>query len=310
MLGVTQTTIFSGSMWKNEHDDEHVTTHSHDFSLSVYLSFQELLDYLVQLLGSENDKVRALAENIGLFQQGADLTLSAPPLQPNSTIPDTSSQSTTTTTTPKKAAAAPTTKTVEPQKPTPQPKHTHKKKKQSTQPRTAKTPPRRQTNTPSNPTPAEASPKPPQTNHNKSSKNKTTTSIVLPKKSRPTRGEPKFVCGCFGTFHKPLTNCLFCGRIACEKEGYTYCAFCGYMVERSPPGSSSTADKHKERLLRFDREHARRTFVLDDQADFFTTQQARNWVGSEEERKAMEEKEEEQLLASRQRPKMQLQIDL
>ena len=300
-------------MWRNEHDDEHATTHSHDFSLSAYLSFQELLDYLVQLLGSENDKVRALAENIGLFQQGADLTLSAPPLQPNSTIPDTPSHSTTataTTTTPKKAAAAPTTKTVEPQKPTPQPKHTQKKK-QSTQPRAAKTPPRRQTNTPSNPTPAEASPKPPQTNHNKSSKNKTTTSIVLPKKSRPTRGEPKFVCGCFGTFHKPLTNCLFCGRIACEKEGYTYCAFCGYMVERPPPGgSSSTADKHKERLLRFDREYAKRTFVLDDQADFFTTQQARNWVGSEEERKAMEEKEEEQLLASRQRPKMQLQIDL
>lgn len=50
-------------------------------------------------------------------------------------------------------------------------------------------------------------------------------------KPHPTRGKATKVCGCFGTKHKPLTNCLYCGRISCELEGYGFCAFCGYMVE-------------------------------------------------------------------------------
>jgi Putative zinc finger motif, C2HC5-type len=50
-------------------------------------------------------------------------------------------------------------------------------------------------------------------------------------KSHPKRGKAKKVCGCFGTKHNPLTNCLYCGRISCELEGYDFCAFCGYMVE-------------------------------------------------------------------------------
>jgi hypothetical protein len=47
----------------------------------------------------------------------------------------------------------------------------------------------------------------------------------------PSRGTPKVVCGCFGTKHKPLTNCLFCGRISCTREGYDFCPFCGFQVE-------------------------------------------------------------------------------
>jgi hypothetical protein len=39
------------------------------------------------------------------------------------------------------------------------------------------------------------------------------------------------VCGCYGTRHKALTNCLYCGRISCTLEGYDFCSFCGYMVE-------------------------------------------------------------------------------
>ncbi len=60
-----------------------------------------------------------------------------------------------------------------------------------------------------------------------------TVPLVLEKveKSRPTRGKATTVCGCFGIVHKPLTNCLYCGRISCSKEGYDFCPFCGYMVE-------------------------------------------------------------------------------
>jgi hypothetical protein len=54
---------------------------------------------------------------------------------------------------------------------------------------------------------------------------------VVPK-SHPERGKAKIVCGCFGTKHGPLTNCLYCGRISCSQEGYGFCPFCGFMVEQ------------------------------------------------------------------------------
>ncbi len=52
-------------------------------------------------------------------------------------------------------------------------------------------------------------------------------------KSHPARGKAKVVCGCFGTKYKALTNCLYCGRIICEAEGYGFCPFCGFMVEEA-----------------------------------------------------------------------------
>jgi hypothetical protein len=55
-------------------------------------------------------------------------------------------------------------------------------------------------------------------------------------KTRPTRGKATAVCGCFGAVHAPLTNCLLCGRISCTKEGYGFCAFCGFMVEEVKDG--------------------------------------------------------------------------
>jgi hypothetical protein len=50
-------------------------------------------------------------------------------------------------------------------------------------------------------------------------------------KTPPRKGTAAYNCGCFGSIHKALTNCLYCGRISCENEGYDYCPFCGYLVE-------------------------------------------------------------------------------
>jgi hypothetical protein len=50
-------------------------------------------------------------------------------------------------------------------------------------------------------------------------------------KSHPARGRATVVCGCYGTKHPALTNCLYCGRISCSVEGYGYCPFCGMMVD-------------------------------------------------------------------------------
>lgn len=121
-------------------------------------------------------------------------------------------------------------------------------------------------------------------------------------KSHPARGKPKIVCGCFGTKYKALTNCLYCGRISCEKEGYDFCPFCGFMVEPGLNGNEK-AFLQKERLLRFDRDFARRTKVFDDQADF---QAPSTWM-SEEEKKEAEENELKHF-ESLKRPKQTLKL--
>ena len=104
--------------------------------------------------------------------------------------------------------------------------------------------------------------------------------------ARPSRGEAKRVCGCFGTSCAPLTNCLRCGRISCRTEGYGYCAFCGYLIEKvivkeGGKGKLTEAELHKERLLRYDKELAQRTTVLDDQADYFEAGSV-EWLTGEE----------------------------
>jgi hypothetical protein len=153
-----------------------------------------------------------------------------------------------------------------------------------------------------------------------------------PPKSRPPKGKASVVCGCYGALHKPLTNCLYCGRISCEREGYDFCPFCGVLVEQVIGGEgyvpmtyvccvllpcivvcsthsfsfiSTKAWEHKERLLRFDRDFARRTVVLDDQADFFTSN--KSWL-TEEERIVAEEKQAEQMEKLRTRAKQTLDI--
>ena len=107
------------------------------------------------------------------------------------------------------------------------------------------------------------------------------------KKYHPTKGKATIICGCFGSLHKPLTNCLYCGRISCAREGYDFCAFCGLQVEQVMEKSSDAATLHKNRLLRFDREFARRTVIFDDQADYFSNQTS-TWLTEDEKDEAKE----------------------
>ena len=130
----------------------------------------------------------------------------------------------------------------------------------------------------------------------------------------PQRGKAIVVCGCFGTVHKPLTNCLHCGRIACENEGYSYCGFCGYLIEkaavagRNRDGKFDKALLHKERLLKFDREFTKRTHVYDDQADYFSNTTS-TWL-DERERNDAEEKDEARRKDIHERKKQTLTLDL
>jgi len=125
----------------------------------------------------------------------------------------------------------------------------------------------------------------------------------------PPRGKAPLDCGCFGTYHQPLANCLFCGRIACTAEGYNFCPFCGYLVEQvkvSEELRNDPAWRHKERLLQFDREFASRTIVLDDMANYESDQVAA-WLTPEQQAEAAQ-KEQERQDQLHKRKNMQLNI--
>jgi hypothetical protein len=67
------------------------------------------------------------------------------------------------------------------------------------------------------------------------------------KQKKPVQGRPNFIvgfvdhtapppidynfeCGCFGTEHDVINNCLNCGRIICTREGERPCPYCGELV--------------------------------------------------------------------------------
>ena len=134
--------------------------------------------------------------------------------------------------------------------------------------------------------------------NNQSSRNKTDIPNVnnLEKKhpSMPIKGKAKINCSCYGTIHKPLINCLHCGRIACTKEGYGYCPFCSYLIEEHRMAEGEEIEKallHKERLLQFDRDSASRTQVYDSQADYYSNSSS-NWLSEKEQLDAAIKEEE------------------
>ncbi len=126
------------------------------------------------------------------------------------------------------------------------------------------------------------------------------------------KGKAKIICGCFGTKHKPLTNCLHCGRISCEVEGYDFCPHCHILIEDfrqriRGDRTSSSALLHKERLLEFDRTAAARTHILDDQEDYFVS--SNSMWSTQEEQKNAKEKEEERRKLLHERQKQTLAIN-
>jgi Putative zinc finger motif, C2HC5-type len=118
----------------------------------------------------------------------------------------------------------------------------------------------------------------------------------FPPRKRPSKlqGTASIICGCYGTIHKSCTNCLRCGRITCEKEGYEiYCPFCGYWIDLpsnmtneieglTTTSTSSASWLAKERLLRLDQTQASQMEVYDDQEDYYSTATSSAWLTQEE----------------------------
>ncbi|GMI00436.1 hypothetical protein TrVE_jg11465 [Triparma verrucosa] len=102
-------------------------------------------------------------------------------------------------------------------------------------------------------------------------------------------------CSCFGTLHPILTNCLSCGYLTCVVEGYDFCPYCKVEIREAEEGEGKE-EKHKRRLLEFDRESAKRTVIFDDQADYFSNSSS-TWLNDEEreEARAKDEGERKEL---------------
>lgn len=160
---------------------------------------------------------------------------------------------------------------------------------------------------------------------------KTPSVQAQPKRpSQLPKGKASVVCGCFGTMHRPLANCIACGRISCEREGLDFCPFCGTLVmEVTAPdpdeyvGSSverigvlmyrsfmfhsaaaTKAWAQKETILKYQREGSRRSQIFDDQADYLGASESR-WL-TEEERVEAEANEADRVTAKR--PNMALSL--
>ncbi|RHZ51099.1 hypothetical protein CDV55_100426 [Aspergillus turcosus] len=128
--------------------------------------------------------------------------------------------------------------------------------------------------------------------------------------TNPTLGGGRQKCNCYATIHplfEPAPNCLNCGKIICSLEGLQPCSFCGtpllsneevqsmireLRAERgqekmrahnesvhreggpgpTPMGSSKldAAKAHRDKLLQFQAQNAKRTRVVDEAADFET----------------------------------------
>lgn len=128
---------------------------------------------------------------------------------------------------------------------------------------------------------------------------------VQTKGSQPAPRPDRRICGCFATHHDYVSSCRQCGRIHCSSEGVGSCLFCGedlllpcsaesiqeFFQGGNVDESTIAAYKQKDKLLLFDREHAKRTQVKDAQGDYYETS---TWLTAEE-KAAIDEKERARL---------------
>lgn len=114
-------------------------------------------------------------------------------------------------------------------------------------------------------------------------------------------------CNCEAVKHKLINNCIKCGRIVCEQEGSGPCLFCGHLVcnleeqmliessskkgenlkksllQQQRPKGWEEAMAMRNKLLEYDRSSEKRTTVIDDESDYFTSNSV--WLSDGERKK-------------------------
>jgi activating signal cointegrator 1 len=272
--------------------------------LLVVLCWQELLQYLSEFLGSDTPAIRDFADQVARFKRNEPLVVETPNVKPPART--------------KPSTLDPPAKEVRPSTRTTSSSSTSKEvqKGQSTAAslRNVRGTSAKTAEKPKAPPVSTAASAPQDRSPAKPTAQEPTKPVSVPK-SRPRQGNNPVKCGCYGRIHSPLTNCLYCGRVACEREGYSFCAYCGYIVEEvvAPPSAEGGGDtaaaaawRHKERLLRYDRDFAARTTVFDDQADYYSQDSA--WLTAEERERAEQQEREKREELLRKRMQLNLRI--
>ena len=256
------------------------------------------MEYLSQLLGSETPEILAFVENVGRYNRGEEVTLLE--TSESASNEDSKPKSSDTRTESQQVNSGNMNNKKSNKNEALQARR--KQKKGRTPP-----PPKKAVVSASMDSSGKKPPPPKKSQLNNAvSPNEISKEEEKPvKKSHPKRGKAQIVCGCYGTKHEPLTNCLYCGRISCTREGYDFCPFCGWMIEEIESKGNSKSWVQKERLLRFDREFARRTQIFDDQADF---QSPSTWM-TDQERMDAEERELNRIEEMK-RPKQMLSLSI
>lgn len=151
-------------------------------------------------MGSSTEKVQSFANNVFAFQNGESLKL--PSKDDDSTKKNQEAEAIAAPTFDSKPSSVPVIShaksSSQPQKEEAQPKKLESKKKISASATTKAATLSAKKDSPASSTLSTAEPFPEQ----KEDKTETV------KKSTPQKGKPSFVCGCYGTKHKPLANCL------------------------------------------------------------------------------------------------------
>jgi len=137
--------------------------------------------------------------------------------------------------------------------------------------------------------------------------------------------------------HNVLTNCLNCGKVITEQEGWGPCLFCGnplevgdrrtgikrgdergrIEVDGRPAGddderynaSFQRAVATKDRLLSYDRDAKRRTKVYDDATDWYS-EAANPWLSEKQREEAKAKGQDEERRRREERRKIHATIDI
>lgn len=122
-------------------------------------------------------------------------------------------------------------------------------------------------------------------------------------------------CLCNARRHALLCNCLSCGKVICEQEGEGLCLYCGadpdvpYVPSAAGKEEAEKAVRQKERLLDYDKSSAKRTTVIDDQADYFSHAGSDAWLTAEEKTRAESLHRQRDEEAARKRRELRVTLD-
>jgi len=135
--------------------------------------------------------------------------------------------------------------------------------------------------------------------------------------------------------HNVLTNCLNCGKVVTEEEGWGPCLFCGNPLEigdrfgikrgddrgRIAPAGEPTAEEErynesferanatKDRLLSYDRDAKKRTKVVDDATDWYS-EAINPWLSEKQREDATRQATDEERRKKEEKRKIHVKIDL